>query len=109
MKENEGDTTLSTRERLATKVFQRTSAYDATIARYLNREQETAKSFNLSLPLCTELRYGDNPHQQAALYGNFSDYFVKLHGKELSYTNVHDIESAASRWPWSSAAPPLPS
>jgi phosphoribosylaminoimidazolecarboxamide formyltransferase / IMP cyclohydrolase len=95
MKENEGDTTLSTRERLATKVFQRTSAYDGAIARYLNREQECAKSFNLSLCLHSELRYGDNPHQQASLYGNFGDYFTKLHGKELSYTNVLDIESAA--------------
>ena len=95
MKDNEGDTKLSTRERLATKVFQRTSSYDAAIARYLNQEQETAKSFNLSLPLSSELRYGDNPHQQAAIYGNFGDYFLKLHGKDLSYTNVLDIESAA--------------
>jgi phosphoribosylaminoimidazolecarboxamide formyltransferase/IMP cyclohydrolase len=96
MKENDGDTTLSTRERLATKVFQRTSSYDAAIARYLNREQECAKSFSVSLPLYSELRYGDNPHQQASLYGNFGDYFVKLHGKELSYTNVLDIESASA-------------
>ena len=95
-KENEGDTNLSTRERLATKVFQRTAAYDSAIARYLNKEQECAKSFNLSLPLYSELRYGDNPHQQASLYGNFGDYFTKLHGKELSYTNVLDIESAAA-------------
>ncbi len=96
MKENEGDTELSTRERLATKVFQRTAAYDAAIARYLNKEQETAKNFSISVPLYSELRYGDNPHQAAALYGNFGDYFAKLHGKELSYTNVLDIESAAA-------------
>lgn len=96
MKDHEGDSTFSTRERLATKVFQRTAAYDGVIARYLNKEQECAKSFNLSLPLYSELRYGDNPHQQAALYGNFGDYFNKLHGKELSYTNVLDIESAAA-------------
>lgn len=96
MKEHEGDSTFSTRERLATKVFQRTAAYDGAIARYLNKEQECAKSFNLSLPLYSELRYGDNPHQKAALYGNFGDCFAKLHGKELSYTNVLDIESAAA-------------
>jgi phosphoribosylaminoimidazolecarboxamide formyltransferase / IMP cyclohydrolase len=96
MNENKGDTRLSTRERLATKVFQRTAAYDSAIARYLNKEQECAKSFNLSLPLYSELRYGDNPHQAASLYGNFGDYFVKLHGKDLSYTNVLDIESAAA-------------
>ena len=96
MRHHKGDTTLSTRERLAWKVFQRTSAYDAAIARYLNKEQECAKSFNLSLPLYSELRNGDNPHQSASLYGNFGDYFVKLHGKELSYTNVLDIEGAAA-------------
>ncbi len=91
--ENARDTTLSTRERLAIKVFQRTAAYDAAIARYLNKEQECAKSFNLSLPLHSELRYGDNPHQKASLYGNFGDYFEKLHGKELTYTNVLDIRA----------------
>lgn len=96
MKESEGDTKLSTREKLAWKVFQRTSSYDSAIARYLNKEQETAKNFNLSLPLYSELRYGDNPHQETRLYGNFGDYFTKLHGKDLSYTNVLDIESAAA-------------
>lgn len=96
MKDNKGDTKLSTREQLAWKVFQRTSTYDAAIARYLNKEQECAKSFNLSLPLYSELRNGDNPHQKASIYGNFGDYFVKLHGKELSYTNVLDIEGAAA-------------
>lgn len=95
MKENAGDTTLATRERLACKVFQRTGSYDAAIAAYLNKEQVTQKTFNLSLPLYAELRYGDNPHQKTSLYGNFGDYFVKLHGKDLSYTNVLDIESAA--------------
>lgn len=96
MKEHQGDTTLATRERLACKVFQRTSSYDAAIASYLNKEQTTQKTFSLSLPLYSELRYGDNPHQAAALYGNFGDYFAKLHGKELSYTNVLDIQAAAA-------------
>jgi len=93
--ENKGNTTLKTRERLAIKVFQRTSAYDRAIARFLNREQETEGSFSLSLPLCEELRYGENPHQEASLYGNFHDYFKQLQGKGLSYTNVIDIGSAA--------------
>ncbi|MCP5557069.1 MAG: bifunctional phosphoribosylaminoimidazolecarboxamide formyltransferase/IMP cyclohydrolase [Verrucomicrobiaceae bacterium] len=94
MRDNDKDTTLSTREHLAWKVFQRTSAYDHAIASFLNKEQVTQKTFNLSLPLSSELRYGDNPHQAASLYGNFNDYFVKLHGKDLSYTNVLDIDSA---------------
>ncbi|HCN28894.1 MAG TPA: bifunctional phosphoribosylaminoimidazolecarboxamide formyltransferase/inosine monophosphate cyclohydrolase [Verrucomicrobiales bacterium] len=96
MKENEGGTKMATRERLACKVFQRTAAYDAAIAAYLNKEQTTQKTFSLSLPLYSELRYGDNPHQAAALYGNFGDYFTKLHGKDLSYTNVLDIQGAAA-------------
>jgi phosphoribosylaminoimidazolecarboxamide formyltransferase/IMP cyclohydrolase len=92
-----GDTSLDTRSRLALKVFQRTAAYDSAISAYLAKQQGAAapKTLQISLPLCCELRYGDNPHQDAALYGNFGDYFVKLHGKELSYTNVLDIQAAA--------------
>lgn len=93
--EHEGNTTLKTRERLAIKVFQRTAAYDAAIASHLNDIQETESSFSVSLPLAQELRYGENPHQEASLYGNFGDYFKQLQGKGLSYTNVLDIGSAA--------------
>ena len=95
MEEHEGDTTLATRERLACKVFLRTSSYDAAIGSFLNEKQVTHKTFNVSLPLYSELRYGDNPHQNASLYGNFGDCYTKLHGKELSYTNVLDIHAAA--------------
>ncbi|MCA1964933.1 MAG: bifunctional phosphoribosylaminoimidazolecarboxamide formyltransferase/IMP cyclohydrolase, partial [Prosthecobacter sp.] len=95
MQENQGETKLATRERLACKVFQRTSTYDAAIASFLNKEQVTQKTFTISLPLHSELRYGDNPHQKTALYGNFGDYFTQLHGKDLSYTNVLDIQAAA--------------
>lgn len=95
MKDNKGETSLKTRERLAIKVFKRTSDYDRAIYQFLNREQTTDSSFTLNLPLASNLRYGDNPHQEARLYGNFSDLFTQLHGKELSYTNVLDIEAAA--------------
>ena len=95
LRENDGNTKLATRELLAWKVFRRTSQYDSAIASYLNKEQVTQKTFSLSLPLSSELRYGDNPHQHASLYGNFSDYFTKLHGKDLSYTNILDIHGAA--------------
>lgn len=94
MADNEGATTMKTRERLAIKVFQRTAAYDQAIFSYLNSEQETDSSYSISLPLAQELRYGENPHQEASLYGNFSDYFVQLQGKGLSYTNVIDIAAA---------------
>ena len=95
MKDNKGETSLKTRERLAIKVFKRTSDYDRAIYQFLNREQTTDSSFTLNLPLSSNLRYGDNPHQEARLYGNFNDLFIQLHGKELSYTNVLDIEAAA--------------
>ncbi len=95
LEEHEGNTTLKTRERLAIKVFQRTAAYDAAIASHLNEVQETEGSFSVSLPLAQELRYGENPHQESSLYGNFGDYFKQLQGKGLSYTNVLDIGAAA--------------
>ncbi|MEO0415013.1 MAG: bifunctional phosphoribosylaminoimidazolecarboxamide formyltransferase/IMP cyclohydrolase, partial [Verrucomicrobiota bacterium] len=95
MDENDGATTLKTRERLAIKVFQRTSSYDSAISTYLNEHQGTGGSFTVSLPLAQELRYGENPHQKSAVYGNFGDYFKQLQGKGLSYTNVLDIGAAA--------------
>src|SRR5437660_4418233 len=96
MRENDGETTLKLRERLAIKAFIKTSDYDRTIGNYLNREQITEASFSLSLPLVTKLRYGENPHQNAALYGDFDRYFEKLHGKELSFNNILDISAATN-------------
>ena len=95
MEETDGETSLKTRERLAIKVFLRTGSYDQTIGNFLNKSQETDSGYSVSLPLASELRYGENPHQGASLYGNFGDYFKRLQGKDLSYTNVLDIASAA--------------
>lgn len=95
MNDHKGETSLKMRERLAIKVFKRTSEYDRAIYQFLNREQTTDSSFSLNLPLSSSLRYGDNPHQAARLYGNFNDLFTQLHGKELSYTNILDIEAAS--------------
>jgi phosphoribosylaminoimidazolecarboxamide formyltransferase/IMP cyclohydrolase len=96
MRENNGETTLKLREHLAIKAFIKTSDYDRTIGNYLNREQITEASFSLSIPLVTKLRYGENPHQNAALYGDFDRYFEKLHGKELSFNNILDISAATN-------------
>jgi phosphoribosylaminoimidazolecarboxamide formyltransferase/IMP cyclohydrolase len=96
MKEENGGTTLVLRERLAIKAFATTSAYDSAISCYLNREQQTCSRFRLELPLEMRLRYGENPHQQAELYGDFGSYFEKLQGKELSYNNILDISAAAA-------------
>lgn len=95
LKANDGETTLQLRERLAIKVFVTTSKYDGAIADFLNKEKECASSFSLSLPLVAQLRYGENPHQTAALYGHFDEHFEKLHGKELSYNNILDITAAS--------------
>ncbi|MBV9659382.1 MAG: bifunctional phosphoribosylaminoimidazolecarboxamide formyltransferase/IMP cyclohydrolase [Verrucomicrobia bacterium] len=96
IREHDGGTTLRLRERLAIKVFQATSAYDHAIAAFLNKEQQTGAAYTLSLPLAQTLRYGENPHQRAALYGAFGEYFQKLHGKELSFNNILDISAAAN-------------
>jgi phosphoribosylaminoimidazolecarboxamide formyltransferase/IMP cyclohydrolase len=95
MKDNDGATTLQLRERLGIKVFVTTSRYDGAIANYLNKEKETSSSFSVSLPLVSQLRYGENSHQKAALYGKWDNHFEKLHGKELSYNNILDITAAA--------------
>ena len=93
---NDGSTTLKLRERLAIKVFVTTTKYDGAIANYFNREQETTCSLSLSLPCAARLRYGENPHQHATLYGDFDDHFQKLHGKELSFNNILDISAASN-------------
>ena len=96
IRDNKGKTTMKLRERLAIKAFARTADYDRTISSFLNKEQTTDASFSLSLPLAMRLRYGENPHQSAALYGDFDEYFEKLHGKELSFNNILDISAATN-------------
>ncbi len=96
IRDNKGKTTMKLRERLAIKAFVRTADYDRAISSFLNKEQTTDASFSLSLPLAMRLRYGENPHQSAALYGDFDEYFEKLHGKELSFNNILDISAATN-------------
>src|ERR1700676_354881 len=96
LRDNNGETTLRLRERLAIKAFIKSSDYDRAIGNFLNKEQTTDASFSLSLPLAIRLRYGENPHQTAALYGDFDRYFEKLHGKELSFNNILDISAATN-------------
>src|SRR5467141_4041470 len=96
MRDNDGETTLKLRERLAIKAFVKTSSYDRAISTFLNQEQTTDASFSLTMPLVAHLRYGENPHQKAALYGDFDRHFEKLHGKDLSFNNILDISAATS-------------
>jgi phosphoribosylaminoimidazolecarboxamide formyltransferase/IMP cyclohydrolase len=96
-----GQTTLALRRKLAAKVFVRTSAYDGAIAAHLGKEfaEGSDTSWNqlsISAPVVQTLRYGENPHQKAVLFGQFQKYFSQLHGKELSYNNILDLTAAAS-------------
>jgi phosphoribosylaminoimidazolecarboxamide formyltransferase/IMP cyclohydrolase len=93
----------SLRRQLALKVFQRTGAYDTAIAAYLESQADEPnlaalggypEKLTLTYKKAQSLRYGENPHQQAALYGTFHEHFGQLQGKELSYNNILDITSA---------------
>lgn len=81
------------RRRLAAKTFAHTAAYDAAIAGFLS-EEALPDTLVKAWPKAQPLRYGENPHQSAALYGTFHDYFDQLCGKELSYNNILDTSAA---------------
>jgi phosphoribosylaminoimidazolecarboxamide formyltransferase / IMP cyclohydrolase len=107
-----GQTTMELRRKLATKVFARTAAYDTAISAHLEQAfgmgaaAAMPASLQFQAPLAQALRYGENPHQKAALYGGFHDYFQQLHGKELSYNNILDLTAAAALVSEFLAAPP---
>ncbi len=91
------------RRKLALKVFQRTGSYDTAIAAYLEKQAEAPdlaalsgfpEKLTMGYKKAQSLRYGENPHQQAALYGTFHEHFEQLQGKELSFNNILDITSA---------------
>jgi phosphoribosylaminoimidazolecarboxamide formyltransferase / IMP cyclohydrolase len=94
MKAHGGATSPGLRARLAAKVFDLTARYDRAIADYLGDKVPGESSFTVALPRAASLRYGENPHQTAELYGRFSEHLEQLHGKELSYNNILDITAA---------------
>jgi phosphoribosylaminoimidazolecarboxamide formyltransferase / IMP cyclohydrolase len=86
-----GGVSAETRRRLAQKVFCATACYDGAIADWLSR----GGTFHWGGPKVLDMRYGENPHQRAALYGHAYHQIIEpLHGKELSYNNVVDIDAA---------------
>lgn len=106
-----GAVSESTRKKLAAKVYQTMAAYDAQVARYFSLEEEIVDSENapfvlapvegLALKKVCDLRYGENPHQKAALYDEFSagsetqkQHWAQLQGKEISYNNLQDMQGA---------------
>ena len=90
-----GKTTLEERKKFAAKSFQVSSHYDTAIFNYFN-QSEQIPTLKISENQGQELRYGENPHQKGFFYGNLDTLFEKLHGKELSYNNLLDIDAAVN-------------
>ena len=90
-----GKVTDEIKENLASAAFSHTSFYDTLIANFFDKEFNISNAdIRINYPLQNELRYGENPHQKAFVYGDFYDYFKVLHGKELSYNNIVDLVAA---------------
>ena len=93
--ENKGVTTILDRKKLASKAFNISSHYDTAIFNYFNKEQEEF-TLKISENNGSTLRYGENPHQKGYFFGDLEAMFDKLHGKELSYNNLLDVDAAVS-------------
>jgi len=93
LEEKNGATELADRKRFAAAAFAECAHYDVAIAGYFGREADN-DSFHLSVGHKQPLRYGENPHQHAAFYGDINALFEKLNGKELSYNNLVDTDAA---------------
>lgn len=106
-----GRTSPELRRELAARVFAKTASYDGAIAAYFEGilsskdpadsgaaevETELPAELRIAAPRAQSLRYGENPHQRAALYGKFGDTYRQLHGKALSYNNILDLTAAAA-------------
>lgn len=88
-----GATTLADRKLFATKAFHVSSNYDTAIFNYFNTDETYYKE---SIANGQVLRYGENPHQKGFYFGDFDSMFTKLHGKELSYNNLLDVDAAVN-------------
>lgn len=91
--ENNGATSLQDRRNFAAKAFEVCAHYDVAISQYF-LNNEPGNYFQVSVPQGQVNRYGENPHQRGIFYGNLNDIFNKLHGKELSFNNLVDVDAA---------------
>ena len=94
LKAKKGESDINDRRWFAREAFAVSSAYDSAIFSYFDGGEHNA--LRLSADHGKVLRYGENPHQQGVFYGNFDEIFEQLHGKEISYNNLLDIEAAVS-------------
>ena len=90
LKEQIGETTIEQRKSFAAKAFEIVKGYDIAISNYFNAD----KPDNTKSTSTKTLRYGENPHQQALFKGSLEEVFAQLHGKEISYNNLVDIDAA---------------
>ncbi len=90
LNEQQGETTLEQRKSLAIKAFDVCTHYDNAISAFFN-EFDIVTPFNKEKRI---LRYGENPHQVASFHGDINEIFTQLHGKELSYNNLVDVDAA---------------
>jgi phosphoribosylaminoimidazolecarboxamide formyltransferase/IMP cyclohydrolase len=93
--EGKGGTSLNERKQFAAEAFKTTSNYDTAIFNYFNLEAKIPV-FSVSIDKSSVLRYGENPHQKGIYFGDLDQFFEKLHGKEISYNNLLDIDAAIS-------------
>ncbi|WP_142785321.1 bifunctional phosphoribosylaminoimidazolecarboxamide formyltransferase/IMP cyclohydrolase [Changchengzhania lutea] len=93
--ENNGSISEEDRKRFAGKAFNVSSHYDTAIFNYFNQNHDEAV-LKISETNGKVLRYGENPHQKGFFFGNFDKLFTKLHGKELSYNNLLDVDAAVN-------------
>jgi len=93
MTQNNASTSIEDRKKFAAKSFAVSSHYDTAIFNYLNKNEVV---FRQSFDEVSTLRYGENPHQKGYFFGNLDDLFEKVHGKELSYNNLLDVDAAVN-------------
>lgn len=93
--QDNGKISIESRRRFAAKAFNISSHYDSAIFNYFNAE-ESIEAFKVSQTNGTTLRYGENPHQKGFFYGDLEELFDKVHGKELSYNNLLDVDAAVN-------------
>lgn len=90
-----GDISYDLKKKFAVAAFAHTADYDSHIVNSLEKKMDvSSKYFSRSFKIAAPLRYGENPHQKAGVYGEFYDHFEFIHGKELSYNNILDLVSA---------------
>ncbi|WP_397445566.1 bifunctional phosphoribosylaminoimidazolecarboxamide formyltransferase/IMP cyclohydrolase [Polaribacter sp. R77954] len=93
LSENNGETSIEQRKKFAAKSFNISSHYDTAIFNYFNEDEVVYKASEQTSKV---LRYGENPHQKGYFFGNLDAMFDKLHGKELSYNNLLDVDAAVN-------------